>query len=297
MSKTYSPISLELRQDYLDAYARCPQHPSDTSFANIWGWAEEYGLEWAWGKECVWIKQTKPSERHWAPVGPWGNVDWDDCPFIANGQEFIRVPEKLATLWQERLGERVILTEDRDNWDYLYEVEALSTLKGNRYHKKKNHLNGFKKAYEFQYLPMNSDCVEEALALQTAWREWHDTPDSHALMAENTAIVRVLTRWDELPGLMGGALHVGGHMVAFTVAEPLDQDTLVIHFEKGMAGMRGVYQAINQMFLEHQANGYTVVNREQDLGDEGLRKAKLSYHPHDFLKKYHAKILPVEGAA
>lgn len=292
----YHPLSLAERERYLELYAACPQHPSDTSFANLWGWAEEYGLEWAWGKRCVWIRQTKPEIKHWAPIGPWAEVDWDNCPFIADGQEFIRVPEQLALYWQERLGDRVTLAEDRDNWDYLYDVDALSTLKGNKYHKKKNHLNGFKKAYDFQYLSMNPDCVEEALALEAAWRQWHDTPNCHALVAENTAIERVLTHWDELPGLMGGALHVGGAMVAFTVAEPLDDETLVIHFEKGMAGMRGVYQAINQMFLEHDANGYKIVNREQDLGEEGLRKAKLSYHPVDFLKKHHAVIKPRNGA-
>ncbi|AGW14610.1 DUF2156 domain-containing protein [Megalodesulfovibrio gigas] len=292
MNKDFEPISLAGREQYLAAYAACPQHPSDTSFANLWGWAEEYGLEWAWGSQCVWIRQTKPALRYWAPVGPWDGLPWNECPSLAQGMEVIRVPETLALLWQEHLGDRLVLTEDRDNWDYLYDVTELIELRGNVHHKKKNHLNGFKKAYQYEYRSMTPDCVEEALALQAAWRGWHDTPDSPALIAENNAIERVLTRWDVLPGLMGGALHVGGAMVAFTVAEPLDKETLVIHFEKGQAGMRGVYQAINQMFLAHDANGYKVVNREQDLGDEGLRKAKLSYHPIGFLKKYHARILP-----
>lgn len=292
MHKEYEAVRLEGRESYLATCQACPQHASDYSFANLWGWAEEYGLEWAWGARCVWIRQTRPDARHWAPVGPWDLVDWENCPFLDRGQSFIRVPERLALLWRERLGERVQLTEDRDNWDYLYDVQELIELKGNVFHKKKNHLNAFLKLSDWTYLPMNADCIEEALALQDAWRQWHDIADSPALLAENNAIVRVLTNWDQLPGLLGGALHMGGQMIAFTVAERLDDEALVIHFEKGMAGVRGVYQAINQMFLARAANGFRLVNREQDLGDEGLRKAKLSYHPCDFLKKYAVTILP-----
>jgi len=79
-------------------------------------------------------------------------------------------------------------------------------------------------------------------------------------------------------------------MIAYTVAEALDDAMLVIHFEKGHTGFKGVYQAINQMFLEHQGQGFTYVDREQDLGDEGLRKAKLSYNPVLFLEKRAVRI-------
>jgi len=75
-------------------------------------------------------------------------------------------------------------------------------------------------------------------------------------------------------------------MAAYTIAEKLSEDTIVIHFEKGNAAYKGVYQAINQMFLEHTGDNLKTVNREQDLGDAGLRKAKLSYNPSDFIKKY-----------
>ena len=79
-------------------------------------------------------------------------------------------------------------------------------------------------------------------------------------------------------------------MAAYTVAEALTPDTLVIHFEKGDTQYKGIYQAINQMFLAHEADSYKWVNREQDLNDEGLRKAKLSYHPADFLRKYRVTL-------
>jgi len=89
-----------------------------------------------------------------------------------------------------------------------------------------------------------------------------------------------------LTGLTGGALLVDDQMVAYTIAETLPDETLLIHFEKGNPDYKGVYQAINQMFLSRAEHPASIVNREQDLGDVGLRRAKLSYHPVDFLKKY-----------
>jgi len=88
---------------------------------------------------------------------------------------------------------------------------------------------------------------------------------------------------------------VDGAMVAYTVAEKLTEDSMVIHFEKGDTQYKGVYQAINQMFLAHSASQYKFVNREQDLNDEGLRKAKLSYHPVEFVFKYRVTLPRTPG--
>jgi hypothetical protein len=97
-----------------------------------------------------------------------------------------------------------------------------------------------------------------------------------------------LQQFDQIRGLTGGAIRVQGKVVAYTVAEPVSDDSIVIHFEKGNTAYKGVYQAINQMFLEAQAAEFEYVNREQDLGEEGLRKAKLSYNPAFMLKKFEA---------
>ena len=165
-------------------------------------------------------------------------------------------------------------------------------LKGNRFHKKKNLLSQFLRAYDFEYKPLTPDCVEDTLELQRQWFSWRDPEESGALLAENEAIVRVLQSWDRMPGLMGGAIRVDGEMIAYTVAEALTPDMLVIHFEKGRPGFKGVYQAINQMFLADAGAQYALVDREQDLGDEGLRKSKMSYNPSDFLKKCMVSVAP-----
>jgi len=297
MSQPFEPLCLQRREEYVKRLAACPQKTSDYSFANIWGWAEEYGLEWRFGDSHVWLRQTRPEPVLWAPVGPWFDVDWSACPSLAGVDRFIRVPETLALHWREKLPQRVELIESRGHWDYIYSVKELIDLSGNRFHRKKNMLHQFTKKYLHSFFPMDEECVEAVLEMQNQWCEWRECEDSGALVAENVAIARVLQCWDRIPCLLGGSLYVEGKMVAYTVAEELTPDTLVIHFEKAEPEYRGAYQAINQMFLSSEGNGYTLVNREQDLDDEGLRKAKLSYNPVEFGKKYEVLLRPADAAS
>ncbi len=292
MHRTFAPLGLDGRVEYLNRLAACPEKPSDYSFANLWGWCEEYGLEWSFGDSHVWLRQTKPNVVHWAPIGPWGAVDWAVCPTLAKGGTFTRVPEGLADIWRAALPGRVDIQEAREHWDYVYDVGELVKLSGNRFHKKKNLLSQFMKTYDYDYHPLTADCIEEVLQMQMEWCQWRDDECDFTLQAENRAIARVVKDWDRLPNLLGGAIRVNGRMIAYTVAEPLDPSMLVIHFEKGQTGFKGVYQAINQMFLEHQGQDFQWVNREQDLGDEGLRKAKTGYHPTRFMKKFAVTVLP-----
>ena len=288
MNLSFEPISLERQEDYLEILSRCPQITSDYSFLNLWGWAEEYDLRWAWDGDLIWIRQNRPEEFMWAPVGLWDAVDWQSrLKLNADTRSvFTRVPEMLTNLWREKFPQETRIEEERGSWDYLYRVTDLIDLKGNRYHKKKNLLNQFNRKYDFTYLGFGADMVDQAMAMQADWCTWRDCESSDILSSENRAIFRVLKDWRQLAGLFGGALMVDGSMVAYTVAEALTRDMLLIHFEKGDTLFKGVYQAINQKFLAHSAADYTFVNREQDLNDEGLRKAKLSYHPENYLRKF-----------
>lgn len=268
--------------------ARCGQLASDYSFINLWGWGPEYELQWAWQDDLVWLRQEKPYPALWAPVGDWQAVDWPKALAMARtaADSLIRVPQALADLLKAAAGEGIAVTTTRDHWDYLYDIEALVQLKGNRYHKKKNLLNQFTGAYTFKYLGLDSAMVEQALGMQKDWCDWRDCENSDTLAAENQAIARVLYDWKALQGIAGGALIVDGSLVAYTIAESMPDNSLLIHFEKACPDYKGSYQAINQQFLLHTGRGHVRVNREQDLGDEGLRKAKLSYHPVDHIKKY-----------
>jgi hypothetical protein len=287
MGLTFEPITLDRQNDYLALLSRCPQVGSDYSFINAWAWADEYGLQWAWDGELVWLRQSRPREALWAPMGPWREIDWDRRMESAElaGRSFIRVPEQLSDIWAARFGDRVRVDPARDHWDYVYLMSDLVDLPGNRFHKKKNLLRQFEKSFDFRYVEFGPKLIDQALAMQEDWCTWRDCESSELLSSENQAIYRVLSHWHRFDRIMGGALIVEGIIVAYTLAEPLTADTLVIHFEKGCPAFKGGYQAINQMFLANAGGGYRFVNREQDLGNEGLRKAKESYNPVDYLKK------------
>ena len=292
MTLQFEPIDLEKQEAYLQMLTQCPQVASDYSFINLWAWAEEYGLHWAWDNDCVWIRQSQPEILYWAPVGSWDDIDWatrmledPDDPTI-----FIRVPEKLVEYWQTTLGDLAKIEEERGHWDYIYSVSELAELRGNRFHKKKNLLNQFVKKYAYTYVPFKPELIDQAKAMQKDWCSWRDCESSEVLSAENRAVYRILEDWKQLDGIMGGAIMVEGEMVAYTVADALTPQSVVIHFEKGDTQYKGIYQAINQMFLAYSARDFLTVNREQDLNDEGLRKSKLSYNPLEFLRKFRVSV-------
>jgi hypothetical protein len=288
MELDFEPIRLDRQEDYLKHLSECDQVSSDYSFANLFGWADEYGLTWAWQNGLVWIRQSIPEECCWAPIGPWQQNDWPDI-FSACKKEdirFTRVPQKLVSLWSRRFADQINVEEERDHWDYIYDIRELIELRGNRFHKKKNLVKQFKKKYDYRYNPFGSDTIEPAMAMQADWCNWKDCESSHVLAAENQSVFKILYNWKELIGLLGGVLVVDDLIVAYTIAEKLDDETIVVHYEKGCPDYKGVYQAINQMFLENVGGSFKWVNREQDLGEDGLRQAKLSYNPVGFLKKY-----------
>ena len=297
MTLSFEPIRIDRQEDYQAYLSLCPEITSDYSFINLWSWAEEHGLLWAWADQLVWIKQTRPRDVYWAPVGPWNDLDWNILlrQILNDPSLFIRVPEMLVSLWKEQVAEKLVIEDSRGQWDYLYDIHELTTLRGKRFHKKKNLLNQFVKKYQYQFVPFQSELIDRAIQMQEAWCVWRDCESVDALYHENRAIQRLLDHWHLLTGLVGGAILIEQQIAAYTIAECLDEQTLLVHFEKGDQDYKGIYQAINSMFLQSVNSNPSfqqihVVNREQDLDDEGLRKAKLSYHPTGFRKKYQVQM-------
>ena len=289
LTENFSSIELGDAAAYAPYFRALPLHAADYTFTNLWGWGTHYNLEWRTAHGLCWIRQKRndlPVERLWAPVGDWYAADWAAMPELVPGTTILRAPEPLCELLLERLPGRVAIEETPGQWEYLYLQSDLATLPGNRYHKKRNHLRGFEKAYGIDYRPLDDAMVEDVLGLQDDWCQWHECEDSPSLRAENEAINRVLSHWELLDGLCGGSLYGDGQMVAFSVGEALDEKTLGVHYEKGLNGFRGVYQTINACFSREAGNGFELLNRAQDLDEEGLRQAKMTYLPTDFLRKY-----------
>ena len=299
MNTAFMPVTLDLLDSYMTYFRATSCRSADYTFTNLWGWADHYGLELSFRDDLCWIRQTRPFVQFWAPMGNWGCADWDAHPEVHRGAILHRVPDELTVLLQNRLGiERVVAKPIREQWEYLYSREELATLPGNRFHKKKNLVNQFRKHYGMDYRPlnwsMNPSGREDVLNLQEAWMQWRESGGDPSLQAENDAILRVVNNWERLPGLMGGSLYVENTMVAFAIGEPLDEHSLVLHFEKVLPGYKGVYQAINNAMAVHAPESFTILNREQDLGEEGMRHAKETYNPIGFLQKETLNIATAE---
>jgi hypothetical protein len=184
--------------------------------------------------------------------------------------------------------EQYKIIEDPDNSDYVYLTEDLINLPGNKYHGKKNHISRFMKDYDSEYRDLDLDLVHCCLNLQENWCEVKDCGESPALMAEDMAVYEALKNYEELD-YKGGVILIDSKVEAFSLGEMLNPDTAVIHIEKANPGIPGLYAVINQLFAKGAWSLAKYINREQDLGLEGLRKAKKSYYPHHMVEKFILK--------
>ena len=180
------------------------------------------------------------------------------------------------------------MTEQEDLKDYLYDGEALRTLAGKKLHKKKNHLNAFVKEYKGRYEYRKLCCPDRQDVWQflDLWREQKGDNVEEHLDYEVKGIHEILKNCSSLSIRMGG-IYIDGNLEAFTIGSyNAREDMAIIHIEKANPEIRGLYQFINQQFLVHEFADTSLVNREDDLGLEGLRKAKLSYNPIGYARKY-----------
>lgn len=185
---------------------------------------------------------------------------------------------------------RFTFEEYRDGADYVYETESLATLKGKKLSAKRNHINRFLESHpDWRYEPLTQANLEEAWQMNLIWCEEAARRQMSDLGGEYCAVEQALTHFDALK-LSGGLIRAAGKVVAFSIGDPQNDDTFLVHFEKAYADIQGAYPMINQQFVLNNCMDYTYVNREDDTGVEGLRKAKLSYGPHHLVEKYTATL-------
>jgi hypothetical protein len=174
---------------------------------------------------------------------------------------------------------------DRDDWDYVYLTSDLADLPGDKYHPKRNFVSRCLSNYECRYAKIGPNEIQDCLQLQTRWCNLRNCSQFQGLEAENTAIKAAFENYERL-GIFGGAVYVDDKLEAFTLSEPLNDDTAVIHFEKANPEIEGLYQLVNQWFCQKALGKFRYINREQDLGIPGLRKAKESYYPSHMVEKF-----------
>ncbi|MCL2633605.1 MAG: phosphatidylglycerol lysyltransferase domain-containing protein [Oscillospiraceae bacterium] len=197
------------------------------------------------------------------------------------------VMEKLCRIYCEDIE----VGTNRDFYDYVYCFETLSKLSGKKLHAKRNHLNRF---YEnnWEFEPITPDNIEEVADMHNRWCMEHNCYDDSEKLREAQAVIRGLESFFEL-GFVGGIIRVDGDIHAYTFGERLNSDTFVVHAEKAFTTVQGAYTAINHEFVNYACKGYTYINREEDMGLENLRKAKLSYCPAFVVEKYRVRFKEV----
>jgi uncharacterized protein len=269
---------------------------SDLTFTNLFMWQNSYGLQVLYNKSLdywfLWCKPPKWINFFLPPIGDWSNLDklkealffMEELAKNENFQFLLRRTPKRLVEALNNVEPDLFVKEDRHTFDYIYLSNELINLAGRKLHGKRNHLNQFLRKYQWEYLPLNSKLALECANLETEWFNLKQSTDC-GLPEEEQAMALVLNNFEKL-GVSGGLILVNGRIEAFAVGEELNANTAVIHIEKANTEYDGMFTAINQQFAANRWAGYEFINREEDMGLEGLRKAKLSYNPVQVLEKY-----------
>ncbi len=259
----------------------------ENAFVNMLVWQNAYNNMWAEYEGQLIIKSGKEGNASYRlPIG--GDLSLGiELIRQYSGEEYPKfwIPDGEAfKRFTELYGEDYIIEEVRDAFDYIYLREDLATLAGKKYHSKRNHISAFSKRYEWEYkaiTPQNIDDVK--LCAEKWYNENSDRLDKY-MLAEKQGLETILNNMEVLR-VRGGAIYINGGVVAFTLGSPINNETFDIHIEKALKDYAEAYTVINREFAK-TLESYKYINREDDMGLEGLRKAKLSYKPHILLKKY-----------
>ena len=286
----FRELSLNDKPLFDTAFQQFPPSFSEFTFTNLFIWRHTYKTQVTRYKKFVCLLSEKIEDPFFFPM--IGEGDVIECSLTllhylgekGRTPKMARVPGEIISRIDGK-GSGLAVKPDRDQSDYVYLVEDLATLKGRKYHRKRNHIKQFKEKYSYRYVPLTSDRISECLELQDNWCDLRNCKAIPNLANEALAVKEALTHFEAL-GMKGGAVLINGKVESFTLGEALNPETVVIHIEKTNPAYEGLYPAINQAFLEQEWLGYTYVNREQDMGEEGLRKAKKSYFPHHMVDKY-----------
>ena len=208
--------------------------------------------------------------------------------FEKKGQPFsLRlVPFHVMEIIKEAVPE-IHFIDDRPNYDYIYLTQELIDLKGKAFHSKKNHLNYFKKTYEYEYVELTSDMADDAMRFISDFNKRKEVPahEMEMLKMEEQAMEDVFKNIEAV-GYSAGAILIDGNIEALAIGGKLGKKTITEHVEKANVEFRGLYQAINNEFCRNVAAKAKYINREEDMGIPNLRKAKLSYKPVKLIEKY-----------
>jgi len=284
----FAPLSFQ-DKPLVDLFLKKEQPTiSEMTFANMYAWRKTELVEASLlGKSMVLRGRRKDGDVTYAPpVGADDKVQIVKTLIghsLKEGSTFLMrgIVEPLATRLAE---EGYELAPDRNNWDYVYLTSDLANLPGPKFYGKRKEIKKFRSRYRHECKKITPSIIQKCVEFQEEWYSIRNCRGLYSLMEENYTILDALQDFDKL-GLSGLAVFVDGELVAFSIGEMLNDNTWVTHFEKASPEIQGLYQYINQQIALEVLPNYMFINREQDLGEKGLRMSKTSYHPHHMVEK------------
>lgn len=291
----FKPISLAAKEQIQRLTLNGPGINCDLSFANMFSWRFLYNTMYT--EEDGFVFFRFHTRHHLAYMMPIGQGDlkaaiskiMEDSrrqghPFLLLG-----VCGDMRQQVEDLFPNQLTIEYDRDYCDYIYTRESLATLKGKKLQPKRNHANKFHRLYpEAEFKPLTVKEIPDCMAMVENWYKMHS--DRVDIENEHRSLKECFSNYEAL-GLRGGVLYVHGKVAAFTYGMPINANTFDVCVEKADEAYEGSYAVINQEFAKSLPVQYEYVNREEDMGMEGLRKAKLSYQPAIILQKYIIKEL------
>ncbi len=284
----FKVIELSDRNWIMELLRKSDFRGCEYNFSNNFAWHRLYNTTICRYKDFYISRSMKYGLRFTFPAG---SGDYKDL-FLALRKEAeeLNSPLVVSSVTDENLklfeelfpGEYTVSCDESDS-DYIYDAEKLRTLSGKKYHQKRNHLARF---YEnnWEYSEMTEKDFDECIEFAVRSYNLNKAYDDESAVAEQYAINTFMNCFGQLE-LKGGVIRIDGKVEGFTIGDGINSDTFDIHIEKANASVQGAYVAINNEFAKSAAVGYTYINREEDLGLEGLRKSKRSYYPVIMLRK------------
>lgn len=280
----FKPIGIEDLSVFNRFFKDNPPEISEFTFTNLYAWRETYQLKAAiLGGMLIVCSESEKQRRFFYPIGTGDTKSVMEDILKSGGGVFIRVPEAVKLLFENDTRFKIDL--DMDNSDYLFKTADLAALAGRKYDGKRNLIKKFKSRYKYEYSELKAENAAECLEFEEEWCSIKDCASVEGLDNERRAFREMFKNFSFFE-LVAGAIKVEGKISAVAIGEDLNPNTLVMHILKANPKIEGLYQVINNEFLSRQAGNFEYVNLEQDLGVEGLRKSKLSYHPVKMVRKY-----------
>ena len=291
----FAPVSLSDKELYNSYMLSSDDIGCENSFANIFLWGDQK-IAYICG-HVVRLARFGNFEFYAYPIGNGDKKEVIDALITDAKRRGINFSmggitkegKELISAWY---GDEIELVERRNSFDYVYEIEDLATLGGKKYHSKRNHFSNFIKAHP--HYTVEEISRENIGALVRMTEEWYKDKEKSSpetdFSGERAAIFKAFDNYFDM-GLDGIAIFDNGTPLAFTIGNFLTYNTFDINFEKAVSGVNGAYAAVNKEFANYLKIKYPRIeylNREEDMGLPGLRKAKESYYPHHMVEKYRA---------